>query len=145
MKKTMIIGLLIAVVAMLTIITGVLMRAADNYGMTNESQHVVTQSVIVGSDMREEVECEFDPPLKYINLIMHWYDTNEEMYADYILMADDPKHEDIWGWSSCIWQPDDSWAACDIFVVTPDFVHADMNVDTLGHEVLHGACGGYHD
>ena len=98
-----------------------------------------------GEDMREQVACEFEEPLKYINLIMHHYDTNEEMYADYILKADPVEHEKIWGWSSCVWQPEDSWAACDVFVVKADFVHADMNIDTLGHEVTHATCGDFHD
>ena len=100
---------------------------------------------VVGEDLREEVKCEWDEPLKYITLIMNYYDTNEEMYADYILLAEPVKHEEIWGWSNCSWQPEDSWAACDIYVVKPDFVHADMNIDTIGHEVEHATCGDYHD
>ncbi len=100
---------------------------------------------VVGENLREEVKCEFDEPLKYLNLIMHDYDSNEEMYADYILLADPVEHEEIWGWSNCIWQPDDSWAACDVYYVRPDFVHADMNIDTIGHEVTHGICGDFHD
>ena len=99
---------------------------------------------IVGENMRERVQCEFDEPLKYVNLIMHAYDSNEEMYADYILLAEPVEHEEIWGWSNCVWQPEDSWAACDVYYVKPEFVHADMNIDTIGHEVLHGMCGDFH-
>lgn len=112
----------------------------------NDVRTVTSRTTLIApQDMRERVKCEFDEPLKHISLIMHWYDTNEEMYADYILYADPAEEEAIWGWSQCVWQPDDDWAACDIYVVKPDFVHADMNIDTLGHEVLHGACGGFHD
>lgn len=113
--------------------------------MSEATIRTINAYTVVGEDMREAVACEFDEPLKYVTLIMHWYDSNAEMYADYIALADDPMHEAIWGWSSCVWQPDDSWAACDIFVVKPDFVHADMNMDTIGHEILHGACGDYHE
>ena len=110
-----------------------------------QSVRTIHAYVVVGSDVREEVQCEFDEPLKYLNLIMHAYDTNEEMYADYITLADPVEHEAIWGWSNCVWQPDDRWAACDIYYVKPDFVHADMNIDTIGHEVTHALCGDFHE
>jgi hypothetical protein len=114
-------------------------------GGYGEVMHKVNAYTVVGEDLLETVECEFDEPLKHLTLINHWYDRNEEMYADYILLADPAIHEEIWGWSNCIWQPDDDWAACDVYLVKPDFVHADMNVDTIGHEVLHGACRDFHD
>ena len=110
-----------------------------------KTKRVVNAYTVVGSDMREKVQCDFEEPLKHLTLIMHWYDTNAEMYADYITLANRVEHEEIWGWSDCLWQPDDDFAACDIYVVKPDFVHADMNVDTMGHEVLHAACGNFHD
>lgn len=134
-------ALILLTLSMVCLIISALTKATD------PQESIVIESVytVSGSDVREKVQCQFDPPLKHVTLIMNWYDTNEEMYADYILMAEDPKHKEIWGWSSCMWQPDDSWAACDVFVVVPDFVHADMNVDTIGHEVLHGACGDYHE
>jgi hypothetical protein len=142
-KRTWVILIVVSLLLWFVIagIVNLIGKAADNYG-TQRVEHYYT---IVGEDMREPVRCEFEKPLKYVNLIVHWYDTNEEMFADYITLADDPSHDEIWGWSSCVWQPHDDWAACDIFVVKPDFVHADMNIDTLGHEVLHGACGGFHE
>jgi hypothetical protein len=100
---------------------------------------------IVAVEGRELVECEFEEPLKYITTQIHWYGTNEEMFADYILLADPADHEEIWGWSDCAWDRENNSAWCDIYVVKPTFVHADMNIDTLGHELLHGACGGFHD
>lgn len=115
-------------------------------GGHGEVMHKIHTYTIVGEDITEAVSCEFDEPLQYLNLIMHHYDSNEEMYAEYLELEEpeDPE-EAIWGWSRCIWQPADSWAACDVYVVKPDFVHADMNIDTIGHEVYHGACGDYHD
>lgn len=110
---------------------------------TKEPRIILGPAVI--QPERERAVCEFSEPLKYITLVMHWYDTNEEMYADYIALADPAEHEEIWGWSDCIWQPEDRWAACDVYVVKPDYVRADMNIDTLGHEIFHGACGDFHE
>ena len=120
----------------------VLTMPAGGYG---EVEYKVNAYTVVGENMREEVACEFYEPLKHLTLIMHWYDSNEEMYADYITLADPVEREEIWGWSNCAWQPEDNWAACDVYVVKPDFVHADMNIDTIGHEILHGSCGDFHD
>ncbi len=120
----------------------VLTMPRGGYG---EVSHEINTYTIKGANLRERVKCEFDEPLKYVTLINHWYDTNEEMYADYITLADPVEHDEIWGWSDCVWQPEDSWAACDVYVVKPEFVHADMYVDTIGHEVYHGACGNYHE
>lgn len=120
-------------------ITKLLMDTAGKMGGT------INTYSIYGEDLREEVRCEFDEPLKYVSLIMHAYDSNEEMYADYILLAKPAEHEEIWGWSHCVWQPEDEAAWCDIYYVKPEFVHADMNIDTIGHEVTHATCGGFHD
>lgn len=122
----------------------VLTMPEGGYGEVMHSVHAYT---IHGEDMREAVACEFDEPLKYVNLIMHDYDSNEEMYLDYIVLMDNAEidaEEEIWGWSNCIWQPEDNWAACDVYYVKPEFVHADMNIDTIGHEVTHGVCGDFH-
>ena len=115
------------------------------YASNSAAVRVVHAYTVVGSDMREKMQCDFEEPLKHLTLIMHWYDTNAEMYADYIKTVDKVDHEELWGWSDCLWQPDDNFAACDIYVVKPDFVHADMNVDTIGHEVMHAACRSFHD
>ena len=154
-----IVGLFLLIVAVVIVWSGMKWMwyvELKGYMLVAPSMHVAQVELksrihtyaIVGEDMREEVECEFDEPLKYLNLIMHAYDTNPEMYADYIVLADNDDldlSEEIWGWSNCMWQPDDSWAACDVYYVKPDFVHADMNIDTIGHEVTHGICGDYHD
>ena len=114
--------------------------------VTKPNEHVVTTSFKVhGTDMREKVECEFDPPLKYVTLQMHWYDDSAELNADYILLADPADHDEVWGWSNCSHDAENNSAWCDIYVVKPDFVHADMNVDTIGHEVLHASCGDFHE
>lgn len=121
-------------------------------GVSNGAKHTADEAVrkinaytLVGSDVREKVMCQFAEPIKHVTLVMHWYDTNAELYADYIALADPVESTDVWGWSDCIWQPEDDFAACDVYVMKPDFVHADMNIDTIGHEVMHAACGDYHN
>jgi hypothetical protein len=121
---------------------GIIVKLMDSGKPPKRVIHTFT---MVGEDMREQVQCEFEEPLKHVTLIMHYYDTNEEMYADYVALADPAEHEEIWGWSACEFQPQDDAAWCDIFVVKPTHVHADMNIDTLGHEVTHATCGGFHE
>ncbi len=94
---------------------------------------------------REKVVCEFEEPIGHLTLINHWYDTNEEMFAEYLLAEPEDPEEAIWGWSSCMWQPEDDWAGCDMHLVKPDFVSDDPYIDTIGHEVFHGACGRFHE
>jgi hypothetical protein len=118
------------------------------YALASPSMHVSQQPqlVLVGDDIREQVACQFDEPLKYINLIMHYYDDPVELNLDWNTYGDpEEKGEEVWGWSDCVWQPEESWAACDIYVVKPSYVHADMNIDTAGHELTHATCGDYHD
>lgn len=95
--------------------------------------------------LREPFKCEFDPPIKHVTLINHWYTDWAELNADYLLLAKPNDEEEVWGWSNCVWQPEDDWAACDIYAVIPEFVDASMAVDTYGHEALHGACRDFHD
>ena len=94
---------------------------------------------------REPVECEFEKPIKHVTLVNHWYTDWDELNADYIALADPNDEEHVWGWSNCSWQQEDDASWCDIYAVVPLFVQADMYMDTLGHEVLHGSCGGFHN
>jgi len=112
-------------------------------GINTSGPRVEYGPIVIES--REPVKCEFDPPLKHITVIMHWYDGWRELNLDYQLLAEPDSTGEVWGWSNCIWQPEDDFAACDVYAVLPEFVHADMAVDTLGHELLHGACRYFHD
>lgn len=102
--------------------------------------------MVINASTRESVVCEFDKPLKYVTTMYHWYDTYEDLNVDYAILAepDDPT-ETVWGWSNCVWQEEDNAAWCDVYAVVPEYVDADMNMDTVGHEAMHGACGQYHD
>jgi hypothetical protein len=77
--------------------------------------------------------------------VLHLYDDYKELNVDYLTHADTDDSDEVWGWSDCEWQPDQNYAACDIYTVRPTYVHAEMAFDTLGHEVWHGATGDFHE
>jgi len=111
---------------------------------------VIESTVITESEYDltiEDFECEFDPPLKHITLIMNYYDSYEALNVDYLEFQNEDTDE-IWGWSSCIWQPEDDWAGCDVYLKVPDTVEDkddDYAIETTGHEVWHAACGDFHE
>ena len=113
--------------------------------ITSKPRIVMGPVFIEDGGTREEFNCEFEKPLKHVTLIHHWYTDWDELNADYFMLADPNDEERVWGWSNCSWQPEDDAAWCDIYAVIPEYVDASMAVDTVGHEVLHGACGDYHD
>lgn len=75
--------------------------------------------------------------------VLHLYDDYAELNLDYQTFSDQ-KEEEVWGWSDCEWQPEQNYAACDIYTIRPTYVHAEMAFDTLGHEVWHGVAGDFH-
>lgn len=75
--------------------------------------------------------------------VLHLYDDYAELNLDYQTLSDQ-KEEEVWGWSDCEWQPEQNYAACDIYTIRPTYVHAEMAFDTLGHEVWHGVAGDFH-
>ena len=93
----------------------------------------------------EEFECEFTPPIKHITLIMHYYPNYAMLNEEYWNLNPDDDDE-VWGWSACIWQPEDDWAACDVYLKIPDTVVDvdDYAIETAGHENWHAACGNFH-
>ena len=112
--------------------------------MSKVAVSTIKEYTLVGSDMREVVHCEFEPPLKHVTLIHHWYTDREELNVDYLTLAEPNDVDHVWGWSNCLHQPADNAAWCDVYAVIPEYVHADMSMDTLGHEALHGSCGNFH-
>ncbi len=93
----------------------------------------------------EEFACEFDPPLKHVTIIGHYY-TNYVMLNEEYWELNPDEEEEVWGWSNCIWQPDDDWAACDVYLYVPTTVVDvdDYAIETGGHEFWHAACGDFH-
>lgn len=91
------------------------------------------------------VTCDFEKPLKHLTFIAHWYETYDELQKAYNALAERDTEIAVWGWSECMWEPEDDFAVCDLHVVAPLFVRANDAMDTLGHEVFHGACGSFHE
>ena len=109
---------------------------------------VLESTVITESEETLEIEefaCEFDPPLKHITLIMHYYTDYVTLNEEYLELNPDEEDE-VWGWSDCIWQPKDDWAACDVYLKIPDTVVDvdDYAIETAGHENWHASCGYFH-
>ena len=109
---------------------------------------VFESTVITESEATLEIEefvCEFDPPLKHITLIMHYY-TDYVMLNEEYWESNPDDDEEVWGWSACIWQPKDDWAACDVYLKIPDTVVDvdDYAIETAGHENWHASCGYFH-
>ena len=126
-------------------LAGKLMDYFADYSRSQEVS-VIQASVIQGSDMQERVKCQFEEPLKHITLIMHYYDDRDELNLDWNTYGNpEESDEEIWGWSDCAWQPRDNAAWCDMYVMKPEFVHGDMDIDTAGHELTHATCGDFHD
>jgi hypothetical protein len=69
--------------------------------------------------------------------VFHWQENHEMIQV----LFDDPM---ISGASACEIQEDKNIAFCDHYVVMPKYVYGDPAMDTIGHEVLHGAFGSYH-
>lgn len=125
--------------------------------VSNEERHdrLIDESITFGAvifeskltdDMladKEEVSCEFDEPITVVVSVLHYYDSYEDLQQAYL--TEGWGTEEVWGWSDCEWQSENNYSACDIHTVHPEFVVADMAMDTLGHEVYHGSCGDFHD
>lgn len=91
----------------------------------------------------EEVKPEYEAT--GLILVVHWFDTAEELRA--AVAESEPGYDvtDLEGFSLCTRMPELNAAVCDIWVQRPTHVMGDMNMDTLGHEVLHGLMGDFHD
>jgi len=74
--------------------------------------------------------------------ILHWYDDYEELNLDHVALAGDD--EEVWGWSNCEWQPENNVSLCDVYSVRPEYLLS-AEIETLGHEILHGAFGSFHE
>lgn len=72
-----------------------------------------------------------------INWVEWWHENNPGRPNAYL--------PNVWGWSDCERQPEHNYAACDIYSIRPEYVRADMAMDTIGHEVYHGVVGEFHE
>jgi len=68
-----------------------------------------------------------------------WFDTLAELNAAF--PEDDGR---LSGWSDCEIYEDHNFAHCDFYVVRPQVVDGEHTL-TIGHEVVHGVHGDYHE
>lgn len=152
MKKNIIITLLLVLVVSVMTIVDILSQSADNYGEPRSSEvrpnppQLFASTVIEGADTTEEV---IDTGMENTIVVVsfHLYETYAELNFDYntVFKEPDEPEQELWGFSNCEWQPEANAAFCDIYTIRPQFVHSDMAIDTIGHEVWHGVAGPFHD
>lgn len=99
---------------------------------------------------KEPVEQCFSPyaPVLYpefevqnVGITVHWYDSKEEMQDD---LGDLFPDRDYSAASQCEKKPEFNISYCDIYVVRPTMVDDNATL-SIGHEVLHGLIGDFHD
>lgn len=122
-------------------ITKVVHDAADDMG---SGVHLST--TIYGADTTIPVK---DTGMENTVVVasFHFFDTYEDLNFEYntLWLEDGEEEQELWGWSNCEWQPEANVAFCDIYTIRPEFVHSDMAMDTIGHEIWHGVTGDFHD
>lgn len=80
-----------------------------------------------------------------VGLTIHWYDTREELYDALVdLFGVIWEDRDIQAASDCEKKPEFNISYCDIYAVRPTTVDDDTTM-SIGHEVMHGLLGAYHD
>lgn len=84
----------------------------------------------------EAVKPEFE--LTNMSMTVHWFDTVPEL-------QEATGRRDAEALSSCEHYEDLNMAFCEIWVVRPARVLGDAQMDSLGHEVLHGLMGDFHE
>jgi len=88
-----------------------------------------------------EPEGELIVPTHEVTVVVvsvHWQDSPIMLQV----LFDDPL---LVGYSECEVQEEQNLALCDLYVVRPTHVYGDQFMDTLGHELLHGLFGTFHD
>lgn len=107
------------------------------------AQTLSSPSFVNEENWRTYVDLSFGESIKperdvtNIVITVVWFDTLDELRAK----LDDPA---ILGQAHCDAQVVGSLGHCDLYLVRPELVD-DEWVNTLGHEVLHGLYGNYHD
>ncbi len=76
-----------------------------------------------------------------VAITVHWYDSKEELVEELGAAFGD---RDFSAASDCEKKPEFNISYCDIYVVRPTSVDDDATM-SVGHEVLHGLLGAYHD
>lgn len=76
-----------------------------------------------------------------VGITVHWYDSKAQMQDD---LGDLFPDRDYSAASQCEKKPEFNISYCDIYVVRPTMVDDNATL-SIGHEVLHGLIGDFHD
>ena len=80
-----------------------------------------------------------------VGITVHWYDSVDEFREAMLDMFGEIWDDrQIQAASDCDKQPEFNISYCDIYAVRPTMVDDDTTM-SIGHEVLHGLLGAYHD
>lgn len=85
--------------------------------------------------------------VEYLMTKVNWFDTTQEMRAAVLARNPDWDVSDMEGYSECTPYTEGVTVvmSCEIWVERPQFVFGDPRMDSLGHEILHGLMGGFHE
>lgn len=128
-NANLLLGALVIVVILLAAIIMIVESAAQDIDpICYENQGVIVQ-----------------PTREMTNLLIsvNWFDTLDELES----VLERRTGEDqtgTEGYSECETYAERDIGWCEIWVVRPTYVLGDPNMDSLGHEVLHGLMGDYH-
>ncbi len=80
-----------------------------------------------------------------VGITVHWYDTKAELVEALVdKFGEIWEDRDIQAASDCENKPEFNISYCDLYMVRPTMVDDDTTM-SVGHEVLHGLLGAYHD
>lgn len=102
---------------------------------------------IIVKDLPEQCFSPYAPVLyqefevQNVGITVHWYDTKAQMQDD---LGDLFPDRDYSAASQCEKKPEFNISYCDIYVVRPTMVDDNATL-SIGHEVLHGLIGDFHD
>ena len=107
----------------------------------------VTEAVVKIEDLPEQCFSPYAPVLyrefevQNVGITVHWYDTKDQMQEE---LGDLFPDRDYSAASQCEKKPEFNISYCDIYVVRPTQVDDNATL-SIGHEVLHGLIGDFHD
>lgn len=112
-----------------------LLLAAANSSGAEPQRESASERLTCYENVGELVKPEFE--LNNVSLTVHWYNTVEELGSA-------TGQHDAEALSSCEHYPVANMAFCEVWVARPRNVVGDPQMDSLGHEVLHGLMGDFH-
>ena len=136
------IGVTVAFLLMALINSGTV-RAEDRYVEAWVEAEEVVEEELEGERCYAPYAPKLSPEFEVENMsfTVYWYDTKEELVED---VGDLFGARDFTAASDCEKKPEFNISYCDLYLVRPISVDDDATM-SVGHEVLHGLLGAYHE